>query len=107
MKKKTFYVLRFNDCGTPAPVVVNGWTDGEFYYYNEKQFNKNLKQNLWICIDPATGCGLSYLGCADTLERCAKCVHDWELDKKLYEYKKTKDYVEYVKQFNELTKATE
>ena len=107
MKKGTFYVLQFNDFGTPALVLVNGWTDGELCYYNEMKLDKNLKRNLWVCIDPDTGRSLSYLGCADTLERCAKYVHDWELDKKLHEYKKTKDYVEYVKQFAELTNATE
>ena len=73
----------------------------------KKKLDENLKRNLWICIDPDTGRSLSCLGRADTLERCAKYVHDWELDKKLYEYKKTKDYVEYVKQFGELTKVTE
>ena len=80
-RKQTFYTMRRLDNGDIGAIKEDGFTDGEFYYYNGK--------DGWYCIDPDTG--LSLLTGAVANRKLAY-EEGHKNSKRLEDYKNSKKY---------------
>ena len=66
MKKATFYTLLYNRKTGAVAVVKQGYSDGTYYYY----YNRDCA--TWHAIHPRTGVSVSDAG---TRKKCAEIAH--------------------------------
>lgn len=91
IRKSYFRSLTRDENGYISAVKREGFTDGDFNYYNENLVGKNY--SLWYAIDPMTGLSVySDRGKKKVIDY----VHTEEFIKKFEDFKTTQKYKDYI-----------